>query len=374
MLFPRDPPRKDAHLSPGSPEPGLLGVADISMLVPYFGLVVFISSILTAVSMHAGTDLLCALLGREKCVSTDGLNGCNWWPLSVLASSGACWLLWTLYGWHGLTGAIAGPLLSIILAALLLRFGHLRYRKKGFVLTGEGIVDHRSGQVLKPEYIITTSSYECTGPASGYCLYSIVLKNSDGVMASNGYVNELTYEPDRHGLIFEQRVPTLSVCFFKETAGEFKSVTLGRGWNDLIFPSNSHLPTECRNWWKRFATPQLGKSDVVNVEEALLRKNMAIVQESLEKAGRDRGAMEPEDFPGSEGEDPYNRIKLDILGLERLLSISEGRLKALNHEYMSEHMEQVWGKAYPTMSRVEEYLWVTEPYKEDMKKHSYNEE
>ena len=60
----------------------------------------------------------------------------------------------------------------------------------------------------------------------------------------------------------------------------------------------------------------------------------------------------------------YGRVISDISGLERLLSIAAGGLRALNHEYMSDYMEQVWGKAYPTMSRIEENLWVTAPYKE----------
>jgi hypothetical protein len=172
------------------------------------------------------------------------------------------------------------------------------------------------------------------------------------------------YEPDRHRLIFEQRVPTLSVSFFEETEGEFKSVTLGKEWNDLVFQRNSHIPPECRNWWKRFAAPQLGENDIVDVDDDLLIKNIAIVRESLERAALDRGAIKPENFSGAGEEDPYNRIRLDISGLERLLSISTGRLKALNHENMSDHMEQVWGKAYPTESRIEDDLWVTAPYKE----------
>ena len=334
---------------------------DIPILIPYLALVVPISAILSVVTLHVGTDLLCSVLGKEKCVSTDGLNGCNWWPLSILISMGICTLFWSMYGWYGLTGSVAGPVLSIVFASTALRFGHRRYRRKEFQLTEGGVVDHRSGQVLTPEYIIARSSYECTGPASGYCLYSIVLKNSKGVLASNGYVNDWTYEQDRHGLIFDQRVPTLSVCLFKETEGEFKSVTLGGVWNDLVFTPNSRIPPECRNWWKRFAAPQLGKNDVVNVDEALLRKNVAIVKESLEKAGRDLSDLGQEDLLGAEGEDPYDRIRLDISGLNRLLSMPVKRLRALNHEYMSDYMEQVWGKAYPTMSRIEENLWVTAP-------------
>lgn len=322
------------------------------------------SAFLSVATLHVGTELLCTIVGREKCVSTDGLNGFNWWPLSVLASTGACWLLWSLYGWQGLIGVITGPLLSIIFAALLLRLGHRRYRKKEFELAESGVVDCRSGRVLRPEYIIATSRYECTGPASGYCLHSIDLKTSDGVIASNGYVSELTYEPDRRRLIFDQGIPTLSVSFFKETAGEFKSVTLGKGWNDLVFPTNSPVPPECRNWWKRFAAPQLGKNEVVEVDEDLLRKNISIVRDSLKGAGLDPGAIKPEHVVSPEEAAPYSRIKLDISGLERLLSISAGRLKVLNHEHMSEHMEVVWGKAYPAESRVEDYLWVTAPYKE----------
>ena len=334
------------------------------MLIPYLALAFVSSAMLSAATLHVGTDLLCTVLGREKCVSTDGLNGCNWWPYSILASTGASWLLRSLYGWQGLIGVMAGPLLSIIFAALLLRLGHRPYRRKEFELTENGIVDNRSGRVLKAEYIIATGSYECTGPASGYCLYSINLKTSDGVIASNGYVSELTYEPDRRGLIFDQRIPTLSVSLFKEKGGEFKSVTLGKEWNDLVFPDISPLPPKCRNWWKRFAAPQLGKHEVVEVDEDLLRKNIAIVRESLKGAGVDGDATGPNYVLGAEEEDPYNRIKLDISGLERLLSISAGPLKALNHEYMSDHREVVWGKAYPAESRVEEYLWITVPYKE----------
>jgi hypothetical protein len=333
------------------------------ILIPYLALAFVISAILSAVSLQIGTALLCALLGEEKCVTTDGLNGCNWWPLSVLTSTGICYLLWSAYGWHGLTGTIVGPLLSILFAAMYLRFGHRQFREKEFDLTRDGVVDRRSGKLLRPEYIIARSSYESTGPASGYCLHSIVLKNSEGVLAANGYVSELGYERDRHRLIFEKGLPTLSVCFFCETEGEFKSVTLGEEWNDLIFPSDSQIPPKYRVWWKQFAAPRLGEKDVVGVNPDLLRKGILGIKRGLEQAGIDLGAMEPEYVFGPGGEGSYERVRSDISGLERLISISAGRLKALNHEYLSDHVRQIWGKDYPTENRIEEDVWVTVPYR-----------
>ena len=84
----------------------------------------------------------------------------------------------------------------------------------------------------------------------------------------------------------------------------------------------------------------------------------------LQEAETEGKAIRGKDFFGQEGDYAYERVISDISGLERLLSISAGGLRALNHEYMSDYMEQVWGTAYPTESRIEEDLWVTVPYKE----------
>lgn len=333
------------------------------MLILYLALAFVISAILSAVSLHVGTALLCALLGEEKCVSTEGLNGCNWWPLSVLISTGICYLLWSVYGWHGLAGTMVGPFLSILVAALHLRFGYRQFREKEFYLTRDGIGDHRSGQLLRPEYIVTGSSYYCTGPASGYSLYSIVLKNSEGVLAANGYGSKLSYEQDRHRLIFEKGLPTLSVCFFCVKEGVFKSVTLGGEWNDLIFPGHSQIPPKYQTWWRQFAAPHLGEKDVVGVNPDLLKRGILGIERGLHRAGIHLDATEQERVIGPEANGPYERVRSDISGLQRLLSISAGPLKALNHEYLSEHMKQVWGRDYPTENRIEEGVWIAVPYK-----------
>lgn len=335
------------------------------MVLLFIILTFLISASLSAITLHPGTTLLCSLIGQNKCVSSDGLNGCNWWPTSVLVSTALCLVLWKPYGWIGLTGTVAGPVLSILLATASLRFGKRAFRKKEFEIQSDKVFDLRNSQPLSPEYVVAEGAYYQTGPATGYCLYCIVLKDSNVTLASNKYVNDLDYERDRHHLIFEQNLPTLSVSFFYEEGEVFKSVTLGSQWNDLVFSRNAKIPSDSLAWWRHFAAPNLGEKDVVNVDTDALRENISVVYHTLGPLGLKPSNTKPANIFGPQGDGPFARIGSDLLGLEHLVSISGGKLKAVNHEYQSEHIMSVWGKDYPTENRIEDGVWVTKPWKED---------
>lgn len=46
-----------------------------------------VGSTLLHVLVPSAVALTVRYLGREKFLSTDSINGCNWWPLAVVAST-----------------------------------------------------------------------------------------------------------------------------------------------------------------------------------------------------------------------------------------------------------------------------------------------
>ncbi len=184
-------------------------------MIAYLVLTVLLSALITVSALHVLVGLVVSLLGEEQSVATGSVNGCNVWPWAVFVSTGVCVALWGRFGYVGLAFTPVGTLLMSALVALRLRFGERAARRKQFVVAGGKVVSTKDRRELFPQYLVDEAAYYCTGPASGYCVYSIELKSAHGTLAANGYVDESEMQRDLRALVNNVGIKRLSLTFEK---------------------------------------------------------------------------------------------------------------------------------------------------------------
>ena len=111
------------------------------------------SAVLAVLTIHLGASLAVGLLGEEECLSADSVNGCNWWPMSVLVSTGLVLLTAGRLGWSSLYLVPVGPLVTVIVLWLTLRFGRRDAAQKEFGIHDDKLFDLRTGATLHPAYV-----------------------------------------------------------------------------------------------------------------------------------------------------------------------------------------------------------------------------
>ncbi len=79
------------------------------------------SLLVSAVSLHIGAAFVGFVLGKGDSLDSGAINGCNWWPWSVIISGILAALLWKQLGSLGLVSILAGPLFTIVLAGISLK-------------------------------------------------------------------------------------------------------------------------------------------------------------------------------------------------------------------------------------------------------------
>ncbi|UCC73597.1 MAG: hypothetical protein JSV86_03265 [Gemmatimonadota bacterium] len=235
-------------------------------MIPYLGLTVLLSALISLPALHVLVDLFGALLGKEKSVSSSSVNGCNVWPWAVLVSTGVCFAAWGRFGYFGLSLAPVGTLLMSLLVALRLRFGDRAARRTEFLVDGAKITSTMDGRELYPQYLVDEVEYYCTGPASGYCVYYIELKGAHRTLAANGYLDEGRMRRDLRALIEDAGVKRLSLTFAADGSEGFRIANLGGELAGLILTRGSELPGEEYSWWQQFIRPGLDEGPVVQLE------------------------------------------------------------------------------------------------------------
>ncbi|UCC82349.1 MAG: hypothetical protein JSW46_15380 [Gemmatimonadota bacterium] len=250
-------------------------------MIPYLGITVLLSALISVLTLHFMVDLLVAVLGEEKSVSSGSVNGCDVWPWAVIISTGVCFVAWSRIGYLGLSFAPSGTLFAALLVALRLRFGDRAGRRRQFSVEGGRILSTKDGRQLFPQYLVDESSYYCTGPASGYCLYSIELKSAQGTLASNGYVDEQEMQRDLKALIEEVGVKHLGLTFVTQEGPAFRTHNLNDELARLVLIRGSELPGDEYGWWRQFIQPGSEKDVVVEVSPRTLQARLKALASSF---------------------------------------------------------------------------------------------
>lgn len=240
-------------------------------MIIFLAIAFLLSAVFSALTLHFLVAFCVFALGEAKSISAGSVNGCNIWPWAVLISMGACFVARGPYGYAGLIFAPSGTLLMAVLVALRLRFGNRAARRREFVVEGGRVLGRKDGRQLSPQYLVDESSYYCTGPASGYCLYSIELKDVHGTVAANGYLDEGEMQSDRRALVEDAGVKRLRLTFATPDGSVVWVNHLGDELAGLILTRGSELPGDEWDWWQQFIQPGSREGAVVEVELRTLR-------------------------------------------------------------------------------------------------------
>ena len=289
----------------------------------------FLSSVvLSVLVIHPGASLAVALLGEEKCLDTASVNGCNWWPMSVLVSTALVLLTAGGLGWSSLSLVPVGPLLTVTVLSLTLRFGQWGARHSEFEIRDGRLVDLRTHRPFRPAYVEANTAYCCSGPASGYCLYTLVVHDGKGGRWSNGYVSESTNDRVLSTLTRQFGCLALDlVVEWRQNPKRSREVTLGSEWTHLLCGDLSRLAPRDREWWRQWLQPAFGTSG-----------SREVTREELGEA-LDRLEADYEEQCRSVGD-----IQRDIEVIRELLAKTRGQIRMITEEVHNRASETAQGK------------------------------
>ncbi len=288
------------------------------------------SVVLSVLVIHPGASLAVALLGEEKCLDTASVNGCNWWPMSVLVSTALVLLAAGRLGWSSLYLVPVGPLLTVMVLSLTLRFGREGARQKEFDIRAGKLVDLRTGAALQPTYVESNTAYCATGPASGYSLYTLVVHDGQGGRWSNGYVSK--NENERMLATLTRQFACLALSLgveCRESPTKFQWVVFGAEWTHLLCGDLSELTPQDRAWWRQWLQPAFG---VLRSRE-VTREEVGRALDRLEAAYREQCHS-------------VERIQSDIQAIRSLLANTQEPIRMTTQETHSRATEQARGDGW----------------------------
>ena len=312
-------------------------------MLPIAALAFVAALLLSLLTLHAGAELAVALLGRERCLSTESVNGTSWWPLSVLLSTGLVAFMAGSHGYGALAFVPVGPVVAIVLVALSLRFGERSARRREFVAAGGRVVEAATGAELRPAFVVADGSYRCTGPASGYTLHALTLHDASGRRFANGYVSKQENDRVFAALTREHGCLGLSlVVQRREGTGPFRSVALGSEWTPLLCGGLERLDAADRAWWAQWLQPSFGLLGACEVNPQELARHLDALQDAYPEA------VERDD-----------RMLRDLGGMRALLpSAAAAPLWLLTAEAHSQAVEQARGRGWVCCSAGEDGTWI----------------
>jgi hypothetical protein len=291
----------------------------------FLALAFLLSAVFSALTLHFLVSLFVFALGEAKSVSAGSVNGCNVWPWAVLISTGACLAARGPYGYAGLVFVPSGTLLMGLLVALRLRFAERASRRREFSVAEGKVLSARDGRQLFPQYLVDESSYYCTGPATGYCLYSIQLRSVHGTMATNGYVDEREMQKDLRALIEGAGVKRLSLMFATLEGSALRPLKLGDELAGLILTRGSELPGKEGGWWQQFVHMRLDEKAVVEIAPQALRDHLRVLAATFAR-----------DISRSDG------LQREVEGLQAMASAARSTIWAMSPEAFAD-----FAKDYP---------------------------
>ena len=300
------------------------------------------SAVLSVMVIHVGASLAVALLGEEKCLDTASVNGCNWWPMSVLVSTALVALSVGRLGWSSVYFVPVGPLVTVIVLALTLRLGKEGARQKEFEIRGGKLVDLRTGEALHPTYVESNTAYCATGPASGYSLYTLVVHDGQGGRWSNGYVSES--ENDQMLATLTRQFACLALSLWvecRESPTKFHWVVLGAEWTHLLCGDLSELTPQDRAWWRQWLQPAFGASG----SRGVTREEVGAPLDRLAAAyGEQYQSLE--------------RMQSDIRAIQSLLARTRGPVRMTTEEAHSRATEEARGDGWVGCRTTPDGVWV----------------
>jgi hypothetical protein len=224
------------------------------------------SSLVSAVSLHTGAAFVGFVLGKGNSLDSRAINGCNWWPWSVVISGIVAALLWKQLGSLGLVSILAGPLFTIVLAGISLKATSAQETQKEFLISNTTIRSAKGDRIYQPKYFINSAAYCTTGPATGYQTYCIELRDQNGdLLATNNYLSVQQYKEDFHRFAYVLRLPTLDVVLLFESDEEEASELLSINGEllHIMLRNLRTFPAESQKWWTALLTPNLGERQVL---------------------------------------------------------------------------------------------------------------
>ncbi len=261
-----------------------------------------LAALISVVTLHSGADLLVKLVGKERCLSTTGLHGCSWWTWSTMISAAAVYWFAASYGPWALLATPLGPVLTLVCSVLSLRFSERHARKREFRIEGSRILD-RNGEPLTPPYAVCGGGYQTTGPASGYCLYSISVPRAADMLATNGYVDESEYRRDLRRLLDDFGLLGWDVVVeWWPHGNECRSVCMGDYWTALMCGDLSAVSTETREFWHAVRQPGFGEFGRIDVPSNDLSLHVAELTEHVT------------------GGSDFDRLSRDLVALRKLIT------------------------------------------------------
>jgi hypothetical protein len=224
------------------------------------------SSLVSAVSLHTGAAFVGFVLGKGDSLDSRAINGCNWWPWSVVISGIVAALLWKQLGSLGLVSILAGPLFTIVLAGISLKATSTKETQQEFLISNRTIRSVKEDRIYQPRYFINSAAYCTTGPATGYQTYCIELRDQNGeLLATNNYLSGREYKEDFHRLAYVLRLPTLDIVGVFESDEKEASELLSVNGEllHIMLKNLETFPPESQKWWTALLTPNLGERQVL---------------------------------------------------------------------------------------------------------------
>ncbi len=232
----------------------------------YMTITIVGSSLASVFSLHIGAAFIGFVLGKGDSLDSRAINGCNWWPWSVIISAIVAALLWKQLGSLGLVSILAGPLFTIILAGISLKATSAKETQQEFLISNGTIRSVRGDKIYQPRYFINSSAYCTTGPATGYQTYCIELRDQNGdLLAKNNYLSAQQYKEDFHRLAYVLRIPTLDIVLLFETGEEEVSElsSINGELLNIMLKNLGTFPPNSQKWWTALLTPNLGERQIL---------------------------------------------------------------------------------------------------------------
>jgi hypothetical protein len=221
------------------------------------------------------------ILGEERCLSPDSLTGESVTLAPAILVGGTVAFSYGSLGLLAVAIVPAGALASAAVNSIRLLVEGMRSRRREFVVDRDGEPRTDGGEPISARYATKSSGYWCTGPASGFCLYSLVLHERTGSAWSNRYVSKSELRRDLDRLCQVTGVPLVDLVFVVEESEESGlKVFVHQEWTRLICADiepptyrtySDPLPPGARRFWRQWLRPDFGPLGCREVAPAELR-------------------------------------------------------------------------------------------------------
>ena len=236
---------------------------------------------IAAAVLVLGSAFFMRLLGQEECLPRGSFG-----PWLFLAGALSLLVAWWLRAWGAtsLPLVFSTPILAAALWSIRLRFAEREARLKSFAWLDAHLVRTADGSGLVPTFARRTGAYLCTGPASGYCLYTLELFDDDGSIGRNGYVSEVAVRRDVERLARMGCTLLDAQLVWQSAPTVLYSCHLGP-WAHLLCGQLHTLPQGSERFWRQWLRPRFPAEGSAEVATTELRTHVAPLLEAEPEEG-----------------------------------------------------------------------------------------